>query len=186
MKISNFKYIITNTGGGWVSLHELYGVTTEGDVYKTHKFSEKDINVDTNIECEYIGKLTDTDLGLKMDIHYAVMDASELTVYDVTSDFLVVHCAPNISENNPKLFEHIIQLEFNRLNSLGNHTSSEMSEDTEFKIGEVKTSDELRLVIQLLSQGGHKTLTTYHPSGGKEIIEKLKISNTFKKDGVDM
>ena len=186
MRISNFKYIITNTGGGWVRSHELYGVTPEGDVYKTHKFSEKEIIVDTNIECEYIGKLTDIELGLKMDIHYAVMDASELTVYDVKGDFLVVHCAPNISENNPKLFEHIIQLEFNRLNSLSNHISSEIPEDTEFKIGEVKTSDELKLVIQLLSQGGHKTLTTYHSSGGKEIIEKLKISNTLKKDEADI
>lgn len=173
MKISNFKYIITNIGGGWVRSHELYGVTSEGDVYKTHKFIEKEINVDTNIECEYIGKIIDTDLGLKMDIHYAVMDASELTVYDVTGDFLVVHCAPNISENNPKLFEHIIQLESSRLNSLDNHISSEIPEDTEFKIGEVKTRDELSLVMQLLSQSEHKILTTYHSSGGKEIIEKL-------------
>ena len=85
MKISNFKYILTDLGGGWGTVHKFYRVTPDGDVYTTEKFNDTIFQLSTEIDCELLGHLDDIDLGLKDDseIHYGVMDASDLTVYEV-------------------------------------------------------------------------------------------------------
>ena len=173
MKISNFKYILTDIGGGWGTIHQFYGVTSDGDVYSTKKFNDSIFILSTELDCELLGHLDNIELGLKdeSELHYAVMDASDLTVYEVGETFKVLHYAPEISDNNPKIYNDIQRLvlvytEKENRKVIDNHSG-------DFIIGEVKTAEELRKAMTLLSSG-IQTHTTFHANSNMETIDKIK------------
>ena len=171
MKISNFKYILTDIGGGWGTIHTFYGVTPDGDVYSTKKFNDSIFNLSTELDCELIGHLDNIELGLKdeSELHYAVMDASDLTVYEVGETFKVLHYAPEISENNPKLYEDIYRL----IRERGDKEAQAILNSGDFIIGEVNNSDEFRQVMRLLS-GEHTVHTAFNASDSKKLIENIR------------
>ena len=79
MRISNFKYIITDIGGGWGYTHQLYAVTPDGKVYTTDKFDKDKLSLDTELDYVLLGTIDKVELGLPEKINYAVMDASDIT-----------------------------------------------------------------------------------------------------------
>lgn len=171
MIISNFKYILTNIGGGWGTIHQFYGVTPDGDVYSTKKFNDSIFTLSTELDCELLGHLDNIELGLKeeYELHYAVMDASDLTVYEVGKTFKVLHYAPEISENNPKIYNDIQKLVREHIDK----ENRSVTNTGEFIIGEINDSSEFRQVTGLLSSG-HNIHTTFHSSSDESITEKIK------------
>ena len=171
MKISNFKYILTDLGGGWGTIHQFYGVTPDGDVYSTKKFNDSIFTLSTELDCELLGHLDNIEIGLKdeSELHYAVMDASDLTVYEVGETFKVLHYAPEISDNNPKLYEDIYRL----VREHSDKKAQAIIDSGNFIIGEIKTAEELRKAMTLLSSG-IQTHTTFHANSNMETIDKIK------------
>lgn len=108
MRIKDFKYVFVETGGGWGYVREMYGVTSKGELYTTSNFDERNIQLDTEIECEFICKFDDVNLGMHPVVTYAVMDATSLATLEVTEEELVeVQVCPCIDCNNPELFNRI-------------------------------------------------------------------------------
>lgn len=107
MRISEFCYVLTDIGGGWGTVHDLYGVTPSGDVYKAGTFDEKTMNIATELDCEYIGYLDKVELGVQPKKKGCSMDASYLVVVDVDDVLKIVYEGDNISENNPRLYNDI-------------------------------------------------------------------------------
>jgi len=170
MKISNFKYILTNIGGGWGTIHQFYGVTPDGDVYSTKKFNDSIFTLSTELDCELLGHLDSIELGLKdeSELHYAVMDASDLTVYEVGETFKVLHYAPEISDNNPKIYNEIQRLVL----AYSDREAKSIINSGNFIIGEVKTAEEFRQAMSLMK--GHPVHTTFHANSDEKVVDKIK------------
>lgn len=111
MRVKDCKYIMTVIGGGWCYEHCLYAVTASGEVYKTCRFDEETVGLDTELDCEFIGKLDNVELDPKPKLDIAVMDAPWLTVYEVKDSLEVIHKDHEISELNPSLYEKIMKVE---------------------------------------------------------------------------
>jgi len=171
MKISNFKYILTNIGGGWGTIHQFYGVTPDGDVYSTKEFNDSIFTLSTELDCELIGHLDNIELGLKeeSELHYAVMDASDLTVYEVGETYKILHYAPEISENNPKIYNDIQRLVRER----SDKEAQSIINSGNFIVGEVKSPEEFRRIMHLLNSG-HPICTTHHAKLDSDVVDKIK------------
>ena len=170
MKISNFKYIITDIGGGWGYNHQLYGVTPDGEVYTTEKFNEDNFSLDNELEVELLGNIDTIELGLSEKVGYAVMDASDITVYDVGDTIEIVHQAPDTDYNNPIIFESIKELKRAIYIKSSNRFISENKDN--IVIGEIKSSEVIKTMSILNS--GHPAHTTFHASNNQELIDKLR------------
>ena len=170
MKISNFKYILTDLGGGWSTVHKFYGVTPTGDVYTTENFNDTIFQLSTELDCELLGHLDSIELGLKDDseIHYGVMDASDLTVYEVGKTYKILHYAPEISVNNPKLYEDIQRLVL----AYNDKKAQKIIDSGKFIVGEINTTKEFREVLELLKTG-YSVHTTFHASDNLELIDNI-------------
>lgn len=179
MKISNFKYLVTDTGGGWSTIHKFYGITHNGEVYTTESFNDTIFQLDAQIDCEYLGKLNSLEIGLKdeSELHYGVMDASDLTLYEVGETFKILHYAPEITENNPKIYYEIQKLILAYRDS---KIADKHTDTGEFIIGEVKTADEIKNVLNLLNKG-HIVHTTFHALDCKDVIDNM--IKRITKDG---
>lgn len=145
IKLSSFKYIFTNIGGGWGTIHSFYGVTNDDIVYTTRKFANL-FTLDTELECELLGRLDNTELGLNEVRSYAIMDGSCLTVYDVNDNFKVIHCCDEGTDSDPDLYKRIIELEHKfRQERVGSFP--------DFVIGEVNSEEYSGMVQSILSSG---------------------------------
>lgn len=180
MKISNFKYILTDLGGGWSTVHKFYGVTHNGDVYTTENFNDTIFQLSTELDCELLGHLDNIELGLKdaSEIHYGVMDASDLTVYEIGPIFKVCHYAPEISVNNPKLYENIQKL----VVIYNDKKAQKIINSGKFVVGEINTNKEFREMLELL-RIGHSVHTTFHASNNiKHEDEKKKSAEPTMRE----
>lgn len=182
MKISEFKYIITDIGGGWSTSHNFYGIKIDGTVYETKKFKD-DIDINTEINNEnlvLLGKLNNITLGLRKSLSHSVMDASELTIYSVNDTLVQIHRAPNTDYNNP-----VIYGEIQRLKKAYKPRLCVNIQDSNFIIGEIKTTNDFTELTEMLSKDGQGMITTYHASSDINIVDRLsealKRNKTWKQ-----
>ena len=61
MRVSDFKYILLEIGGGWQYMHELYGITVTGEIYHTSDFP-REVCGHTELEMCFAGKMEESDV----------------------------------------------------------------------------------------------------------------------------
>lgn len=169
MKLSSFKYILTDIGGGWGTIHSFYGVTEDGSVYTTRKF-DTPFKLDTEIECELLGKLSNIELGLHDIKQYAIMDGSYLTVYDAHDNFKVLHYCDAGTDSDPDLYKRIKELEYEVSQK---NAEQSMGCVARVYIGEVRSAEEFASLRTLLSSG-YPVLTTIHARQNDELVTRLR------------
>ena len=171
MFISDFKYMFVNYGGNWVQSHDLYCVTSEGEVYITSKFDITKLDVKTKLNFDFIGKLPKLQLKLKRHPNYSVVDASEIHVYRVSNKLILLQKAPNTDENNCGMYKDILTLLYTK--SISDYKKIKANKNIKLTPGEISTREAFAKSMKILN-GGHPVHTTFHASTNSDLINQLR------------